>query len=290
MFCTLRIRLKFMLCFAAAALICIAACVFGAYADKDQEKNEGIFVPIIMYHSILKDESATGEYVVTPMQVEQDFLYLDQHGYTPVFINDLIRYVRYDGELPEKPVVITFDDGSYNNFTYLMPLLEKYDFKASVSVVGEYTVTASESGEEPNPAYSYLRLSDINEMRDSGYVEICNHTYAMHSIDGRKGVKRNPGESYEEYRGIFINDIFELQQLLEENCRFRPNVFTYPFGFHDESSERLVKNCGFEASLGVEEKPNYIIKGDEKCLFDLNRYNRSGFADTEDFMKKALAE
>ena len=96
------------------------------------------------------------------------------------------------------------------------------------------------------------------------------------------------GESYNDYRSAFLRDIFRLQDLCDENCGFKPNVFTYPFGACDESAKRLVKNCGFSASLGVEEKPNYIKQGNTECLFNLHRYNRAGYVSTEDFMKKLL--
>ncbi len=284
-------KLKKMIIVVLAALICgVALTLYSIKPSAEKSEQQGIFVPIIMYHSILKDEDMRGEYVVSPAQVERDMQYLQENGYTAVFVNDLIRYVNYGGELPEKPVVLTFDDGSYNNMTYLLPLLEKYDFKASLSVVGSYTVKASESGEEPNPAYSYLSFDDINSMRESGYVEFCNHTYDMHSLGQRTGIRRMEGESYEEYRSIFIKDVFKVQDLLDENCGFKPNVFTYPYGASGESARRLVKNSGFEASMGVEEKPNYIIKDDPDCLFDLNRYNRSGLVSTEEFMERALKE
>lgn len=289
MFITLKIKKAVV----AVLLAVICAAVFTLSAIKpsaEQSEKQGIFVPIIMYHSILKDEAMRGEFVVSPAQVERDIQYLKENGYTAVFVNDLIRYVNYGGELPEKPVILTFDDGTYNNFTYLLPLLEEYDYKASISVVGSYTVKESESGEEPNPAYSYLRFEDINAMRDSGYVEFCNHTYDMHNLGQRTGIRRMEGESYEEYRSIFIKDVFKVQELLDENCGFKPNVFTYPYGASGESARRLVKNSGFEASMGVEEKPNYIIRDDPDCMFDLNRYNRSGLVTTEEFMQRALKE
>lgn len=289
MFITLKVKKKII----AVILTLICGMVFILFAIRpsaEKSERKGVFVPIIMYHSILKDEAARGEYVVSPAQVERDIQYLKENGYTAIFVNDLIRYVNYGGTLPEKPVILTFDDGTYNNMTYLMPLLERYDFKASISVVGSYTVRDSESGEEPNPAYSYLRFDDINSMRESGSVEFCNHTYDMHSLGQRTGICRMEGENYEDYRSIFIKDVLGWQDLLNENCGFKPNVFTYPYGASGDSARRLVKNSGFEASMGVEEKPNYIIKDDPDCLFDLNRYNRSGLIDTEDFMKRALKE
>lgn len=282
MFISLRLRKSVMI---LLALVIAAAVVFGfsAQAQENDEKKEGVAVPIIMYHSILKDEARTGEYVITPIELEKDMLWLKNNGYTPVFVNDLIRYVKYDGELPEKPVVLTFDDGTYNYKEYRLPLLKKYDFKATVSIVGSYTDIACEEA-QPNPAYSYLDWQDVTELRNSGLVEICNHSYDMHNLGERRGVMQLENETYEKYRKVFLRDTTKLQDLCDEHCGFQPNVYTYPFGINCESSRRLVKNMGFEASLGVEGKMNYIVKGDESCLFDLNRYNRSGMENTNQFM------
>ena len=60
-------------------------------------------------------------------------------------VEDLIRYVDQGTPLPEKPVMLTFDDGHYNYISYLLPLLEEYDMKAVVSVVGEFADTYTET-------------------------------------------------------------------------------------------------------------------------------------------------
>lgn len=285
MYISLRVRKRVMLCVIAVLSMLAAVAVMPTFAK--EEKTDGIKLPIIMYHSIVKNEDRSGEYVITPIELEKDLLYLKQNGYTTVFVNDVIRYVKRGGELPEKPIILSFDDGTYNYREYLLPLLEKYDMKATVSIVGAYTDAACEEA-EPDPAYSYLDWQDVSVLRDSGHVEICNHSYDMHNLDGRRGVGQLEGESYEDYRKVFLNDTTKLQTLCDEHCGFQPNVYTYPFGITCESASRLVKNMGFEASLGVEEKINIIKKEDERCLFGLYRYNRSGIISTEEFMKKVF--
>lgn len=256
-----------------------------AYARENPENS--IKVPIVMYHSVLKDESKSCDYVVTPVKLEEDILWLNENGYTPVSVNDLILYVNGQEDLPDKPVVLTFDDGFYNNYTYVFPLLKKYNIKSTISVVGSYSDEASECA-EPNPNYSYLRWKEIAEMRNSGLVEFSNHTYNMHSTDGRQGTKQLDGETYEDYRGEMLVDIDRLQQEFESHCGFRPNVFAYPYGFVCENGERIVKNMGFNASLGVEEKINTIIKGDKSCLYNLHRYNRPGNVTSQYFFEETM--
>ena len=78
-----------------------------------------------MYHSILKDESKWNDYVLSPVELEKDIVWLKENGYQSIFIKDLISYVNGNADLPEKPIILTFDNGSYNNLTYVLPLLEK---------------------------------------------------------------------------------------------------------------------------------------------------------------------
>lgn len=247
---------------------------------------DGIFVPIIMYHSVNKDDTLSNDYVITPVQLEKDFVYLTQNGYTPVFMQDLIDFVHIGTPLPEKPVVITFDDGFSDNFQNVLPLLEKYNFKATISIVGSFSQKAS------SPSFTafslpYLTWDEIATLYESCHVEIANHTFNMHSIASRKGCSIMDGESFEDYRNALISDLSKTQTLLWDNCKILPTTFTYPYGFVCEPSLRIVKSLGFKASLGVEEKPNYLTT-DPDCLYNLNRYNRPANISTEDFFKKAL--
>ena len=86
--------------------------------------NEGIDLPVVMYHSILRDESRSGEYVITPQLLDSDIKYLHSNGFTTVSAAQVIDYAENGGLLPEKPVMLTFDDGCYNNLFYAVPILK----------------------------------------------------------------------------------------------------------------------------------------------------------------------
>lgn len=140
-------------------LICIILFIsIFAYSYAKSTEEKAIEVPILMYHSILKSQS--GDYIVHPDILERDLQYIQRNGYTTITITDLVNYVYEDIALPEKPIIITFDDGHYNNLTYAVPLLEKYNMVAVISIVGNYTDTFSKSN-EVNSNYSYLRWKDI---------------------------------------------------------------------------------------------------------------------------------
>lgn len=246
---------------------------------------EYIKVSIIMYHSILKDPARSNKYTITPAVLEEDLKYIKANGYETITISDLISYVYADKPLPPKPIILTFDDGHYNNYGYLYPLLEKYDMKAVISIVGSYTDKFSETN-EANLNYSYLRWKDINELISSGRIEFQNHTYNLHdNTHGRIGAKKKNGESDDEYKKILEEDINKLQNEFKENTGYVPTCFTYPFGGISNSSLDIIKELGFKASLSCEEGINKITKN-PNSLYLLKRYNRPSYVSTYNIFKK----
>ncbi len=250
---------------------------------------ESVKLPIIMYHSVLKDQAQAGKYVISPSALEADLNYLESHGYETVTVADLVRYVDELGELPEKPVMITFDDGHYNNYLYAYPLLKKHGMRAVISVIGKETEQYTESGQE-NAYWSYLTLDRLREISTDGVFEIQNHSYDLHENDARKGALRMRGESLESYRALLVEDTERTQKLLIEGGVPTPICYTYPYGACSRESEEVIKSLGFLCTLGCEERVNTLRRGDADCLYRLGRYNRPAGVSAERFLGKILGE
>ena len=229
-------------------------------------------VPIIMYHSL---RNGGGDTSISPDAFEADLKYLAEAGYETVFISDLVSFVVDGVPLPEKAIVLTFDDGYYNNYSVGLPLAEKYDAKIVVSVIGKDTEIWSEA-DYVDEGGGHLTWTQICEMADSGRVEICNHTWDLHKIcDGRKGCSIAKGEEPECYRGILSEDVSQLQQALQENCGLTPTVFTYPFGAYCCQTTEILKEMGFSATVLCFDGMDTLTQGDASCLYELHRYNRT---------------
>ena len=93
------------------------------YSVANAKTENGIELPIIMYHSVLKSRS--GDYIVHPSEIENDLQYIQSKGYTTITMTDLINYVYNGTDIPEKPIIITFDDWYYNNIGYVFTILKK---------------------------------------------------------------------------------------------------------------------------------------------------------------------
>lgn len=252
------------------------------------DAGESVAVPILMYHSVCNNRRVTTDYRVTPATLESDLAYLRNHGYTAVFVSELIDFAYGGMSLPEKPIVITLDDGYLNNLTEALPLFEKYGMKAVISVVGEFTETFSKTPDR-NPLYAYLTWDDIAALDASGIIEIGNHTYAMHELGTRRGCMKISGESTEKYTSVLREDVGKLQTALTENAGLTPVTFTYPYGFVSAESLPVIKSLGFRAALTCYEKINRLT-GDPEELYSLGRFNRAPGLSTEAFMKKAGIE
>ncbi|MBQ3379236.1 MAG: polysaccharide deacetylase family protein [Clostridia bacterium] len=270
----------------AAALIILGA----IYAEKSESvyarAGESREVPVIMYHSLLIDPARTGEYVATPDSLREDLEYLKSHGYETVFISELVSFTKSGSPLPKKPVVITFDDGFLNNVSYALPLLKEYSMKAVISPVGAYCDVYAENCDR-NLYYAYMTWDDIKEAAQSGYIEIGDHSYDMHSRRPRFGASKKSGEDDETYARLLSDDIEKMQSKLKENSGVDCIVYTYPFGAVSSEAEAVLKAHGFEAALTCRESVNTVTRGDTDALYSLGRFNRSGLLSTREFMDRA---
>ena len=265
--------------------------IFGAATGNavstESGDSDGLSLPILMYHGILEKGKLLGQYVVSAAEFESDLQYLTSHGYTTVVMQDVIDYVKTEKPLPEKPVMITFDDGYYNNYAYAFPLLQKYNCRMVLSPIGKWAEFYSQT-EEAHVNYSHATFPQLKEMMDSGLVEIQNHSYNMHSTDGgRKGAKKKAVESLSEYQAALSEDVGHMQRLLQEEIGYTPTTFTYPFGAISREALPILKELGFEAALTCESRVNRLTH-DPECLYRLGRYLRPHGISAEQFFTKTV--
>lgn len=279
----------------AALLVCLLLAAGGALllehraVQQASGADNAVLLPVAMYHSVTDEGESPGQYVISPSMLENDLKYLSDRGYQTVTVRDLIAYVETGAALPEKPVMLTFDDGYYNNYCNAYPLLQKYGMRAVLSPVGALTEQFSQSSDpKEHETWSYCTGSELKEMADSGVIEIQNHSYEFHSLKPRKGCLRMSGESREQYEQTFVGDTQKAQQLFASLGIAQPVCYTYPYGALNSESEALVEQCGFSASLSCEEGIVCIVR-DPACLRRIKRCNRDGRMSSEQFWSSLFA-
>lgn len=230
-----------------------------------------IYLPILMYHEVKPFKN--GKDVITPFEIESDLKYLKENDYSTITMTDLIEYMHYGTELPQNPIILSFDDGYLNNYVYVIPLLKKYEMKIVMSIIGKNSDDFTRIPDD-NVDYSHVTWTQINEMKDSGFVEIQNHTYNLHAIGKKRfGCSKNKGEALEHYEKVLIDDVGKLQWEITNNIGFTPNTFVYPYGKVSKESISVIKRLGFQATLTCDYGINILSK-DMESLFGLKRICR----------------
>lgn len=253
----------------------------------DAQTNDNIDLPILMYHGLIKSPKHQNRFMISPDMFESDLKYINSHGYTPIFVQTLIDYIYNDIALPDKPIMITFDDGYYNNYLYGLPIIKKYNCKIILSPIGKFTDDYSKIKDE-HADYSHVTWNHINEMIDSGLVEIQNHTYNMHSNKKpRIGCTKKRGESLEKYKENLTEDINKMQDRTLAETGKTPTAFVYPFGAISKEAPDIIRSIGFKVTFCCEGRMNTITK-DPECLHNLCRFIRPNSISTKNYFAKIL--
>ena len=283
MYLTIHLRRTRLWALPLAAVALIASLRWTSPSVSTATAPEGVAVPIVMYHSVLPDRQGT--YIVHPDLLEQDLVYLRDAGYTTVTVADLIAYVDEGKDLPKKPIMLTFDDGYYNNYLYAHPLLKQYGMRAVISPIGSVSEFYSDHpAEQDKPRYSHVTWAQLTDMVQSGVWEIQHHSYDMHKTDVRKGVAQKPGESDGDYRTALTRDLQKATALFKEHTGVSVTAFVYPFGAYTKLTDPILREGGIRATLTCEERTTVVTRNPDS-LWRLGRYLRKPDMDSKTFFE-----
>jgi peptidoglycan/xylan/chitin deacetylase (PgdA/CDA1 family) len=193
-------------------------------------------VPVLLYHRIITDKSQAGMHgtYITLNRIEAHFRYLKRNNYTPITFEQLKFINRFDAD--KKYVILTFDDGYRDNYTLLMPLLEKYKFKAVIYAVTHKAENSWDLKDERR-TFPLLTREQIMEMSRRG-IEFGAHS--MNHVDlTQVGVE----EAWKEIEGS--------KRFLQELLGKKIKSFAYPYGKTNDAIKELVKKAGFKYGVGT---------------------------------------
>ncbi len=173
--------------------------------------------PILEYHMVnareLGEERA---YAVPPKEFCQQLDYLQEQGYTTITLLEFMKAKKGKLELPEKPIILTFDDGYEDNYTELLPILEERGMKAVV-----FMVTNSIGLE------GYMTWEQLKDMQKRG-IEIGSHT-ANH-VPLTKLSKEEQAE-----------EMLLSKLIMEWNGMQTIYSFSYPNGAYDADMREMLR-------------------------------------------------
>jgi peptidoglycan/xylan/chitin deacetylase (PgdA/CDA1 family) len=199
-------------------------------------------IPILMYHSISQPvESADPGFkalCVPPILFETQVDYLYRNGYTFLNVTQLVDALNGKSALPERPVVLTFDDGYADFYHHALPVLSRYQITATLYIATAFVERTSlwlrwkeETG------HPILTWNQVVEISKSG-IECGAHTHSHPKLD--------------MLPLAMARDEIKLSKfLLEKRLNQKVTSFAYPYGFYTSGVQRLVKEAGFTSACAV---------------------------------------
>ncbi len=208
-------------------------------------------MPILLYHHI--GIKAEDRYYVAPDVFEQQMRWLYEHGYTTITVSQLADVLLHGGALPERPVVITFDDGMEDVYTTAFPIMQRYGF------VGTFYLVVTYIG-----GGGVVTIDQVFEMIHAGW-EIGTHSMTHVSLV--------------TYASQMNYQLVESRAWLEKTFGVPVDTVAYPFGEADSNVFERTSRYGFKAGVGLDVGYNqtvnkifYLTREEVRSTYDMNTF------------------
>jgi len=183
-------------------------------------------VPILMYHYISAPLADADSYRIglstSPGVFRQQMAYLADNGFTTIDLYDLSLAIAGKKALPDKPIILTFDDGYIDNYETALPILQEFGFIATMFIATDFI---------DRNDYNYMSWEMIMELSIAG-MRIEPHSMTHPDLRGR-----TVSENQYEMRGS--------RDRIEAFIGYEPRFFAYPSGKYDENSVQAAEELGF---------------------------------------------
>lgn len=202
-------------------------------SEKNKDRFEGIKtttkdinIPVLCYHDVTPNNPNNNELLVNPQKFKEQLKYLKDNNYTPITLDELYDYLKNKKPIPEKPVVITIDDGYEGNYDYAYPILKEFNFPATIFVISNYV-----------GAKDYMTADELKEMSDNG-IEIESHTF-----------KHDDLSTLDENKQI---ETFKSSKENLEKITGKPVDFVaYPFGRYNDETRIAAEKAGYKLGFNL---------------------------------------
>ncbi len=197
-------------------------------------------IPILMYHSISEDVSNEFRlFSLSPQMFRAHLQYLKDHSYTPMTVTQFVSAISENKpSLPERPVVITIDDGFEDFYTGAVPILADFNFPSTLYITTQYIGQTSrwlhKLGEGDRPMMTWAQIDELG----GANVECGAHTHTHPQLD-----TLSLADAREE--------ITRSKAVLEDHFGQPVLSFAYPHGYHGARVRQAVIDAGFTSCCAV---------------------------------------
>lgn len=240
---------------------------YGHAENKAMDLPENQFVTLT-FHDVRDDVARVGDrdpYAISTDYLVQYFSWLKRDGWTTISLKDIQRAREQKVRLPEKSVLLTFDDGALSGYTKVFPLLKQYQLKAVFAIPTSWIGTQHKDAIEAYGAHNLMSWDQMREMQKSGQVEFVSHSHNMH-----RGIISNPQqnlqpaatarmynpktaryESDQSYRKRVLEDLKHSKVILQKELSATTQAIFWPYGAVTAESEDIAKQAGLSMSFSL---------------------------------------
>ena len=195
-----------------------------------------VTVPVLVYHVL--NPTIPGSMTITPDRFESQIRWLKDNGYTVIPLKKLVSYLQGENvSLPAKPVVITADDGWESDYTYMYPIVRKYNVPVTLFI---YPGAISEGKHA-------LTWDQLKELMRSGLFDIQAHTLTHPNFKQEK--KHLSQAAYEK---LVHRELFESREILEDKLGIKVDLLAWPFGIYDSYLEQQAVRAGYTMAFSID--------------------------------------
>lgn len=213
-------------------------------------------IPVLMYHSIEYEKGNTAR--LPKEKFKEQMKYLKENNYTTLSLEEAYDFFMSNKPVPEKAVVLTFDDGYVDNYVEAFPILKELEFKATFFVITDLV----------DKIPSYMNLDQLKELQASGmYIE--SHTVNHEHLNQL---------SYEKQ----VKTLKESKEFLEKSLNKKIQYFAYPYGEFTEETLTAVKETGYKMAFTTAGRWSDKTDG----ILTLDRVFISGAANLDVFIER----
>ncbi len=245
-------------------LAAVAARVLETYQAARMRRAGIGYIPVLMYHKIPDAPLATKHKIfVTTANFEKHLAYFRKRGLTPITFTDYLAFARAErplSEFPARPLILTFDDGYTDNYTNLLPLMQRYGYRGVIYLLGDFDLRHNRWDVDADPTEP--RAEIMNPEQKVAFVaagwEIGAHTQSHPRLTQLPLPEA-------------ATEIGASKKALETKLHTKIETFAYPFGDLSEPVKAAVRAAGF--ALGVATDTGGLsIEDDRMQVFRVNMF------------------
>lgn len=232
-------------------------------------------IPVLTFHRIMsdnvkKEKFPTNEWAQSVDVFEQQMKYLYDNGYKTLSMDEFYCWYNKKCKYDEKNIVLTFDDGDVSIYYLVLPILKKYNFKATAFIVGANTENSIDEEFDENKRQFITEKIMTKSLEEYPNLEYQSHSYNYHDSSNKNRIYNSSKE--------------EIQKDFDKNKKYNFKYIAYPYGYYNKKLLDITKHNNYKLGFTFGE---YRYATRDSLKYEIPRIKVNGYSDV-DYIKKVV--